>query len=303
MRKHGPALVALLVVAVWGVNFAILKFALAQFDVLAFTFLRFAGMILLAGLVVLLRERAHLRIARRDWGRVAAAGLLGFTGYIQLSIVGLNFTTAFSNAILIAAAPLFAALMLWAWRTEAVGRERALGFAVSFAGVAIFLADKLHGGQALAGLGDAISLLAAIFYAAYQVVLKPLLARYPATVVTAYTLAAGSIPVFLICLPSFLHQDWSRVDRTGWAVLAWSTVAPVYLAWTLWSWATARAGVGATNAFLFLVPVVSGLTSYGFLGEAFGAWKLMGAALVLAGLLLARRARRTQAAAAEPRAA
>jgi len=83
-------------------------------------------------------------------------------------------------------------------------------------------------------------------------------------------------------------------------VLAWSTVAPVYVAWTLWSWATARAGVGATNVFLFLVPVASGLTSFAILGEAFGAVKLAGAALVLAGLALARlRPRRAAVRASE----
>ncbi len=289
-----------MVVIVWGVNFAILKFALGQFEVLAFTFLRFAGMVALAWAVVFWREHGRLHIERQDWLRLGAAGLLGYTGYIQLSIVGLNFTTAFSNAILIAAAPLFAALMLWAWRVEPVGRARAIGFGVSFLGVTVFLADKLHGGQLIAGLGDGISLLAAVFYAAYQVVLKPLLARYPATVVTAYTLAIGSVPVFLICLPSLLHQDWARVNPTGWTVLAWSTVAPVYLAWTLWSWATARAGVGATNAFIFLVPVASGLTSFVLLGEAFGAVKLAGAALVLTGLALARlKPRRASVKAAE----
>ena len=77
---------------------------------------------------------------------------------------------------------------------------------------------------------------------------------------------------------------------TGWAVLAWSMVGPVYVAWTLWSWASARAGVARTNAFMFLVPLVGGAASVALTGEGMGPVKLLGAAVVLAGLALMRAA-------------
>jgi len=155
-------------------------------------------------------------------------------------------------------------------------------------GVALFLADKLHGGFGLGGACDALSLLAAALYAAYSVVLKPLPGRYPATVVTAWTLRLRALPGLALPLPSALAQDWGRVDAVGWAVLAWSIAAPVYAAWTLWSWATARAGVAATSAFLFLVPVIAGATSWVLLHEAFGPLKVLGGLLALGGLALAR---------------
>ena len=110
-----------------------------------------------------------------------------------------------------------------------------------------------------------------------------------ATSVTAWTLTAGAPPVLPLALPSPAHQDWTRVHLSGWLLLAWSIVVPVYAAWTVWSWASARAGVATTNAFLYLVPVVSGITSLLFLGEGFGPLKVGGAGLVLAGLVLASR--------------
>ena len=55
---------------------------------------------------------APLAIARADLGRVALAGVLGFSFYMLLSIIGLDYTTAFSNALLLAVAPLFMALLL-----------------------------------------------------------------------------------------------------------------------------------------------------------------------------------------------
>jgi len=166
---------------------------------------------------------------------------------------------------------------------------------LSLAGVVIFLADKARTGVGIATLGDLLSLLAALFYAAYTVSLKPLLSRYPATVVTAYTLSIGAVPVLWLSAPALLVQDWVRVDLAGWSVLLWASIFPVYAAWTAWSWATARAGVARTNVFLYLVPIVSGVVAYFLLGEPFGAVKLVGAALALSGLVLARRAAVPQA--------
>jgi drug/metabolite transporter (DMT)-like permease len=288
VRKHIPSLVALALVVVWGVNFTLLKDSLAQFDPLPFTWLRYLGMLVLAWTVLLVTRRPLLP-PRRDCGRVVAAGVVGFSGYIVLSLIGLSFTTAFSNALMIAAAPLVTAVLLWPGGVERLGWRRALGLGVGALGVAVFMADKLAHGFASAGLGDLISLGAAALFAAYTVLVRPLAGRHPATSVTAWTLAAGAVPVLLFALPALAHQDWARVHPSGWLLLGWAIVVPVYLAWTLWSWASARSGVAATNAFLYLVPVVSGVSSLLFLGERFGPPKLVGAGLVLAGLVLARR--------------
>jgi hypothetical protein len=53
---------------------------------------------------------------------------------------------------------------------------------------------------------------------------KTPLIRYPAVVVTAYSLTIGGIPVILVSLPVTLTQDRSRVSLTGWSALDWSIV-------------------------------------------------------------------------------
>jgi drug/metabolite transporter (DMT)-like permease len=272
----------------WGVNFLLLKAALGEFRVLSFAFLRFAGMIVVAWAVVLLR-RIPLRLEPGDRPRVVATGLIGYSGYVLLALVGLNFTTAFSNALLIAAAPVFSLLLLAAWRLEAIGPRRTAGLLVSLAGVGVFMFDKLGAGWGTAGLGDLISLAAAACYAGYTVLMKPLIARYPAALVTAFTLTVGALPVLVVTAPDLAHQDWRVVDAAGWSLLAWSIVVPVYLAWTLWSWASSRAGVATTNSLLYLVPVTSGLLSVVLLKESLGWGKAVGAATVLLGLLLVSR--------------
>ncbi len=65
-------------------------------------------------------------------------------------------------------------------------------------------------------------------------------------------------------------------------------VLPVYVAYMLWNWAIARRGAAAATSFTLLVPVLSGTLSAWLFGERFGALKLLGAALVLVGLLVIR---------------
>jgi drug/metabolite transporter (DMT)-like permease len=115
-------------------------------------------------------------------------------------------------------------------------------------------------------------------------------------VLTTYTLTIGAIPVLLIALPAVLGQNWARVDASGWVTLVWATIVPVYCAWALWSWVNARAGVAHASLFMFLVPIISGVTGWLLLEEHLGIQNLAGAGLVFCALLLARR----QTAAAVP---
>ena len=295
IERYATELVALLVVTIWGVNFVFLKAALDEWDPLAFTFVRYVGMLALSWGVVLALPRqpgGRRGVARADVGRVALAGVLGFSCYMLLSIVGLNYTTAFSNALLLAVAPLFVALLLRGLGAEQVSGRQWLALLVSLAGVVVFLSDKLADGVGAASAGDLISLAAAFFFAAYTVINRPLLTRYSAPRVTAWTLSAGSLPVLLIAAPSFATQDWSRVSALGWLLVVWAAVVPVYIAWTLWSWVNHRDGVGRASVFIFLTPLVGGATSWLLLDEGFGPLKAGGALLTLAGLALARRAAR-----------
>jgi drug/metabolite transporter (DMT)-like permease len=210
--------------------------------------------------------------------------------YIVLSTVGLARTTAFSTALLIGTAPLFAVLLAGALRLEAVRRGQFAGMLVALVGVVVFLAEKLRGALPAAGAGDLLSLTGAFFFAAYSVTQKPLLDRYAVPVMMAHTCTLGALPVLVLAWPAALGQDWAVVSPAAWPSLAWTIVVPVYLAWSIWAWAIARMGVGRTAVFMFLVPVAGGVVSHALLGETFDGLKLTGATLIMAGLALGRRA-------------
>jgi drug/metabolite transporter (DMT)-like permease len=294
LRARAPDLAALLAVAIWGTSFPLQKIALDEIDPLAFTFVRYLGMIAL-GWSVLLWRRAHghpLEVSRADLPRLALTGVLGYSIYIVLSTVGLARTTAFSTALLTGTAPPCAVLLAAALGVEPMRRGQFAGMVVALLGVAVFMGEKLSGALPQASGGDLLSLVGAFFFGAYSVAQKPLLDRYAVPVMMAYTCTAGAIPVLLLAAPAALAQDWRPVSPAAWLSLGWTIVVPVYLAWSIWAWAIARAGVGRTSVFMFLVPVAGGIVSRLLFGETFDPLKLAGAALILAGLALGRGAAR-----------
>lgn len=290
-------LTALLVVTIWGISAPFRKAALAEFDVLPFTALRFLGMLALGWSVLLWHWRVtgeRSRLTLSDWPSLIVSGVCGYTVYLLIGLIGLDYTTAFSNSLLLATAPLFAGLILWGLRRESIERLQWLGMGLAFVGVAIFVWEKARTGLQAASLGDLISLAAALGFAIYTVTNKRLLARHSQVVVMTYTLTIGSIPALAISIPSLPGQDWSQVTLLGWGALMWTIAIGVYLAWTLWNWVLAHMDATRTTVFLYLVPVVSGLFSWFFLGEHFGRLKIIGGFVILAGLILARLKGKTQ---------
>ena len=299
-ERTGADLVALMVVAIWGMSFAFQKVALEQFEAAAFVCLRYLGMLALSWGVLLYHRRRTgepIRVRAGELPPLALAGVLGYTFYIPLSTFGLSYTTAFSNALLIAVAPLFAVALLRALRLEPIGRGQYAGMLVALFGVTVFVLPVLRLRTSLAGTGDLLSLLGAAFFAGYTVASKPLLSRYRLPAMMAYTLTIGTVPVVLALLPWLVRQRWDAITVAGWAAFAWAVVVPVYVAWTLWNWTIARVGVARASMFMYLVPVIGGITSGILFGESFGPVKMLGAALVLGGLAVARHtgARRERA--------
>jgi drug/metabolite transporter (DMT)-like permease len=290
--RFGPELALAGVVLLWSSTSIVTKSSYAEISPLAFVFARFAVTTALAFAVLAVRQRASSwRVARADWGRFVLAGLTGYTLYQIGFALGLERTSPFSYTLLIGMAPLLTLVIL-----AVIGEPTPLrvwaGVGVSLTGMAIFLFDK-RVTEAGALAGDLFSFGAAASFAVYGIINRPLVQRYPVETWTAWGVLAGAVPLFLISLPAALAQPWQTVSLQSGLSLLYLAVFPVYIAYILWNWAVARRGIAAASAFTLLVPIVSGIFSAVIFGEAFGPTKLLGAALVLAGLVIVR-IRRTE---------
>lgn len=284
-----PELALLTTVTLWASTFIVTKDAFTQIEVMAFVFVRFLLMTAMAfGILALIRRRQpEISILPRagDLPRFVAAGLAGFTLYQLGYNLGLDRTSVFSASLLISTSPLFTILVL----TIIGERPPAaawIGVVVAVVGVGVFLSDKSGGQHSLTG--DLLCFMAAAAFGIYSVINRPLAAGYPAATYTAWTLLFGSIPLLLGGLPAAGRQDWGALGSENWLAIGYVVVFPVYVAYMLWNFGIARRGAAVATSFGLLVPIIAGVLSAMIYDERFGMSKLLGAALVLGGLLFIR---------------
>jgi drug/metabolite transporter (DMT)-like permease len=287
VARFAPELAQIVVVLLWASTFVVTKAAFAEVSPLGVIFSRFLIMVALAFAVLFVTERGARRwIDRVDLGRFVAAGLTGYTLYQLGFILGLSRTSPFSSSLLIAMVPLFTVLIL-AIMGERTPLQGWVGLGVALVGVVLFLLDKRGAGTGTL-IGDLLSIGAGVSFSIYGIVNRPLVAKYPAATYTAWTVLAGTIPLLLIALPDALRQNWQAISTPAWLSIVYLAILPVYVAYMLWNYAIARRGVAKATTFSLLVPIVAGVLSALFMGEPFGSVKLLGAALVLGGLVIVR---------------
>lgn len=284
-------------VVIWGVNFTVVKLALREFNPLVFNTLRF-GLATLVMMGILWQrgrtpaERSLTLASRRDWGLITLLGLGGHTLYQVIFINGLARTTPANSSLLMATAPIWVAIIGLVLGIERINRVMWVGILMSFSGIALLIlsGNAVHlGGTTL--MGDLLLLSCAILWAAYTTASKPLLARYSPLVLTAWSMVAGTIPLVAISVPAMRQQNWAQPSLVAWGAMAFSSLFAVVISYLIWYTSVQRVGNARTAVYSNLTPVAAIVFAWLVLGDALMPLQLLGAAIVLGGLVITRRGR------------
>jgi drug/metabolite transporter (DMT)-like permease len=274
-------------VLVWGVNFAVVKHALASFHPLAFNAVRFAlSSVLVFGV---LRARGELGMPdRRDVPRIVALGLLGNVLYQMCFILGLDRSRAGHASVILALTPIMTAFLSMITGHERPGPRTWGGASLSIAGIALVSGAgiRVEGSSAL--VGDTILVAACVAWACYTVGARPIVRRYGAVRTTAWTMWIGALGLVALGTPALLRQDWAGLDAAAWGGLAFSATFAIGLAYLIWYRGVERIGNTRTAIFSNLTPVVALAASAVILKEAPSTLALLGAALTLGGVMIVR---------------
>ncbi len=276
----------LAVVAIWAANNVLTKAALDHgLAPLTYVSVRFAIVAVVIWVYLAVRSQS-LRIRRSDIPRFIVSGLCGFAVYNLLFVIGLAHTSAFSAAILISLAPIFILILAALFRLERVRPMQWLGVVLSLAGVAVFIGDKLLAGQP--ALGDLLNVAAALCFAVYGLTTGDLVVRYGPLRTTAWSVTVGSIAIVPFTARTLLREDWGAIGGIGWTAMVYAAVISMLVAYSLWGWAIARTGAGRSVPYLFLTPVFTGIFAVVFRGDRLEAAQLIGGAIALSGVAIAR---------------
>lgn len=188
-------------------------------------------------------------------------------------------------AMLVNVGPILIILLAGFVLREGFPKSLLAGAAVAFAGVAVIaFADSQRG---VSTVGALLCLAAAVAYAGGVVSQKPALARVSPLQATFVSCLVGT----LVCVP-FAPELAGEVGDASRSSLAWAVylgVFPTALAFTTWAFALARTRAGRMGTTTYLVPPLSILMGWAFLGESPAGLAFLGGALCLAGVAAARR--------------
>jgi drug/metabolite transporter (DMT)-like permease len=271
--------VAIAMVA-WASAYAAIAYGLGAFTPGEVAFAR-----LLLGsicLVLWTRIRKQRLPPLRAWPPLLALGFAGLAVYHLCLNYAETRIASGTAAIIIALAPAATSAASALWLGERLSARAIAGLAIALAGVVLVVltSGKNVSFQPKAAL-VLISVLGAAIYFTLQ---KPFSARYGPEAVTTVTFfggVLGTLP-FALGLPhALLSAPHSRI-----AALVWLGLAPTFLGYLTSNMALQRASVSKVSSFIYSSTPIALLISWAWLGERPGGLTLIGAAIVVGGVIL-----------------
>ena len=195
-------------------------------------------------------------------------------------------TTASETALIYAAVPIWGILLGLALGLERPTSWGILGVCLAFLGVAVVVYGGLTGSTSL--LGNLLVVVATVCWGSYAVLSLPLLRRYSPLVVASYTMLFGGLGALPLACQASWTPDGPASGR-AWEALAYSTL--LVAAFGFWAWQRGVSQVGANRVLVYqyLITLVGVAAGVLLLGESLTANKVLGGAVILLGVYLARR--------------
>jgi drug/metabolite transporter (DMT)-like permease len=281
-------LMLFVVVVLWALNLTVTRYLLTHgFHPLAYATLRYTAAALIFIALTLILEHT-LRIDRRAGGVVALAIVMLVLNQLGF-VYALDRTTASTVGLVLGATPIFAALMGLALGRERLSRRFWIAATISFAGVALVAV-----GAAGEVSGDLVGILLAVVtaatWAAYSVLIAPLMATYSPYRVSAIVLASTAIVLAVIGSRQTATQSLD-LGATDWLLFAFATLGPLVLTNVLWFRSLYRIGPARATLAANLQPFVAVIFAVILLSETMTEIQVVGGVLIAGGILLARRRR------------
>lgn len=268
-----------LVAAVWGFNFVVIKIGIANFPPILFSALRF----LFAALplvFVLPRPAVPLRL-------ILGIGLI--LGVVKFSLLFIGMDIGISAglaSLLLQSQAFFTVILAASIYGERPRPVQIAGILVALGGMAA-IATTVDAGFTYTGL--ALVLAAGLSWAVSNILMK----KVGKVDMLALMVWVSLVPPIPLAIISLLTEGWDR-DMAALSTLSWEGMGAVaYIAYAttvfgfgVWGYMIRKHGVSTVAPFSLLVPVFGMSSSALVLGESFGSARLAGAALVVCGLVL-----------------
>ena len=202
---------------------------------------------------------------------------------------GVSMTTASDTALIYAAVPIWGILLGLALGLERPTVWGVVGVGLAFLGVGVVVYGGLGGGGGTSLAGDLLVVVATVCWGSYAVLSLPLLRTYSPLVVAAYTMLFGGLAALPFAVPGLFGVDWGGMSGGAWGAVAYSTLLVAAFGFAAWQGGISRTGANRVLVYQYLITLVGVASGIVLLGESLTVNKVLGGAVILLGVYLARR--------------
>lgn len=280
-------LITAAVVTIWGVTFVstkvLLQHGLGPMDIMFYRFVIAYFCILLI---------SHKRLWADNWKdefMLMLSGLTGGTLYFIAENNALGISQASNVALLVCTTPIFTALLAhWIFK-DPLRKNMLIGSFIALVGVGLVV---FSGSVILQinPLGDFLSIMAALMWAVYCLILKPLGNRYSTAFITrkVFMYSILSVLVYFIFDPLLVDIEILIHPIVVMNLLFLGIVASM-LCFIAWNAAVKVLGPSRTANYIYVQPMSTLILSSIILSEVITLTSLIGAACIIGGVYLAEK--------------
>lgn len=282
VSAHLALLVAMIL---WGSSFIALKVAVTEMPPMIVVFLR-----MLVAAVTFLAVwpwlRRGLKYQAGDWKYLLGLTLFEPCLYFLFEAQALRHTSAGQAGMVASMLPLMVAIAAFFFLGERNTKRQWLGFLIAVAGVVTMTVTSENSDQAPnAILGNFLEFMAMVMAVGYTLLVKHLISRYSAFILTAFQSFAGAIFFF----PLALMSDWpAEISMKSMATIVYLGVVITLGAYGLYNYSMTYVKASTAGGYANLLPVFSLLCSMIFLGERLTLIQWISVAVVFLGVLLSQ---------------
>ncbi|MBC7681538.1 MAG: EamA family transporter [Ferruginibacter sp.] len=280
-----------MVVAVWGVNFVVMKLALRDFSPFQLGAARYVFAVL--PLILLIKPP---RIA---WKWVLVYGAFQGVGQFGILFFALKVgMTAALASVLLQTQVFFTALFGFVLLHERASRPLQAGMVLAALGLGCFALNYIVPGEALSAdalkattlAGFVLTLCAAAMWAMSNIVarrVQQLHADYSPVAFVVWSSSVAIVPFMALSLAfdaPEVRWQWLEARGSSWLAVAYLGWVATVLGYSLWTGLLKRHPANKVAPFSLGVPIVGLTTGMLVLGEVITPWQWAGVALVVAAL-------------------
>ena len=226
-----------------------------------------------------------IRSGKLHWKLLILAGLF-FAADLGVWHFSIFFTLVANASLELNLAPIFVTLGAWLLFRQRVSRLFLVALLVSFTGAALLIGPHI-GASGKALLGDGLGILAGLFYAGYLLALTRAANRVSTVRIMAVSTTVAALalaPYAWVTAENFMPQS-----ANGWLILVGLALIAHVLGQSLVAYGFAHLPASFSSVSLLMQPVFAAVYAWALLGEAIGPNQMVGGAIVLLGIYLAKR--------------